>query len=120
MKVKVSSKFIEDWQPAAETLMSEAEDGLTDIGYIALINKIDNAPKTKSGKFGFNVTVELSEHEINLLKHEAQYRMEFWSLIYQDCKADIDRPAHTAAKKLFVILGGEITQMRADRMGIKI
>jgi hypothetical protein len=120
MKVKVSSKFIEDWQPAAETLMSEAEDGLTDIGYIALINKIDDAPKTKSGKFGFNVTVELSEHEVGLLKHEAQYRMEYWSLIYQDCKADIDKPSHTAAKKLFVILGGEITQMMADRMGIKI
>ena len=119
MKVKVTSKFVEDWQPAAETLMAEAEEGLTDIGYIALINKIDDAPKTKSGKFGFNVTVELTEHEIALLKHKAQYRMEYWSLIYQDCKADIDRPSHTAAKKLYLALGGEITNIMANRMGIK-
>jgi hypothetical protein len=120
MKATLTGKFIEDWQPAAEQLMAEAEEGTADINYIALINKIDNAPKTKHGKFGSNVIVDLDEHEIELLKSEAKYRMEFWSLIYQDCKADIDRPAHTAAKKLFVILGGEITQMMADRMGIKI
>jgi len=120
MKVKVPGKFVGDWEPAAEDLMAEAEQGLTDIGYIALINKIDDAPKTKSGKFGFKVIVELTEHEIALLKSEAQYRMEYWSLIYQDCKADIDRAAHTAAKKLYLALGGEITNIMADKMGIKI
>jgi hypothetical protein len=120
MKVKVPGKFVGDWEPAAEDLMAEAEQGLTDIGYIALINKIDDAPKTKHGKFGFNVIVELTEHEIELLKNEAQYRMEYWSLIYQDCKADIDKAAHTAAKKLYLELGGQITKMMADRMGIKI
>jgi hypothetical protein len=120
MKAKVSGKFIEDWQPAAEQLMAEAEEGIADIEYIALINKIDNAPKTKHGKFGFNVIVDLDEHEIKLLMNEAKYRMEFWSLIYQDCKADIDRAAHTAAKKLYLMLGGVITQKMADQMGIKI
>jgi hypothetical protein len=119
MKVKVPGKFVGDWEPAAEDLMAEAEQGLTDIGYIALINKIDDAPKTKHGKFGFNVIIELTEHEIELLKNEAQYRMEYWSLIYQDCKADIDKAAHTAAKKLYLALGGEITNIMADRMGIK-
>jgi hypothetical protein len=120
MKATLTGKFIGDWEPAAEGLMAEAEQGLTDIGYIALINKIDDAPKTKHGRFGFNVIVELTEHEIELLKNEAQYRMEYWSLIYQDCKADIDKAAHTAAKKLYLELGGEITNSMALKMGIKI
>ena len=119
MKATLTGKFIADWEPAAEGLMAEAEQGLTDIGYIALINKIDDAPKTKHGKFGFNVIVELTEHEIELLKNEAQYRMEYWSLIYQDCKADIDKAAHTAAKKLYLMLGGVITDSMAGKMGVK-
>jgi len=119
MKATLTGKFIEDWQPAAEQLMAEAEQGIADINYIALINKIDNAPKTKHGKFGSNVTVDLDEHEIELLKSEAEYRMQFWSLIYQDCKADIDRSAHTAAKKLYLMLGGVITDSMAQKMGIK-
>ena len=120
MKATVSGKFIEDWQPAAEQLMAEAEEGLADFNYIALINKIDDAPKTKHGKSGFNVIVELEEHEIELLKSEALYRMEFWSLLYQDCKADIDKPAHNAAKKLYLMLGGVITDSMAQKMGVKI
>lgn len=120
MKATITGKFVGDWEPAAETLMSEAEEGLSDIGYIALINKIDDAPKTKHGKFGFNVIVELTDHEVELLRKEAQYRMEYWSLIYQDCKADIDKSAHAAAKKLYLELGGEITPMMAVKMGIKI
>jgi hypothetical protein len=46
--------------------------------------------------------------------------MEFWSLLYQDCKADIDRASHNAAKKLYLELGGVITEQMAQRMGIKI
>jgi hypothetical protein len=46
--------------------------------------------------------------------------MEFWSLVYQDDKSDIDKNAHKAAKKLFLELGGVITQKMADQMGIKV
>lgn len=116
---KLSGTFLADWEPASETLYLEAEQGISDIAYIVLIDKIDNAPKTKSGKFGFVVSVELTEYEIELLRNEAKYRMEFWSLVYQDDKSDIDKNAHKAAKKLFLELGGVITQKMADQMGIK-
>lgn len=118
MTTTITGKFVGDWEPASEDLYTEAEQGIADIAYIALIEKIDNAPKTKRGKFGFVVTVELTEHEIELLRNEAKYRMEFWSLIYQDAKADIDKAAHNAAKKLFLELGGVITEKMAHEMGI--
>ena len=118
--IKLSGTFLADWEPASETLYSEAEQGIADIAYITLIDKIDNAPKTKSGKFGFVVSVELTQYEIELIKAEAKYRMEFWSLIYQDDKSDIDKVAHKAAKKLFLELGGVITPKMADQMGIKV
>lgn len=100
--------------------MTEAEQGIADRGYIELINKIDNAPRKKSGKNTFNINIELTQSEIELLRTEAQYRMEFWSLIYQDCKADIDRASHKAAKKLFIQLGGTITEQMASKMGVAI
>jgi hypothetical protein len=106
MKVIITGKFVEDWQPASEDLYAGAEQGTEDNGFINLIDKIDNAPKTKHGKFGFNVVVDLTEHEMDLLKGEAKYRMEYWSLLYQDTKADIDKPAHNAAKKLYLFLEG--------------
>lgn len=98
--------------------MAEAEQGIADRAYIELINKIDNAPRKKSGKNTFNINIELNQNEIELLRTEAQYRMEFWSLIYQDCKADIDRASHNAAKKLFIQLGGMITDELASKMGV--
>lgn len=118
MKVQIAGKFVEDWDTASEDLMSEAEQGITDVEYIELIHKIYSAPRTKRGKFGFSINVELTEKESELLMNEAKYRMEFWSLAYQDCKADIDKPAHNAAKKLFLALGGVITPSMASQMGI--
>jgi hypothetical protein len=120
MKVQIAGRFVEDWQPAAEQLLAEAEAGDADQGYIKLIDSIDNASRTKRGKHGFSIAIELSETEVELLRSEAQYRMEFWSLLYQDCKADIDRASHNAAKKLYLELGGVITEQMAQRMGIKI
>ena len=117
MNVSLTGKFVQDWEPASETLYAEAENGSADIAYIALIEKIDNAPKIKRGKFGFSINVELTDSEVALLKDEAKYRMEFWSLIYQDCKSEIDKSAHRAAKKLFLELGGVVTPAMAERMG---
>ena len=116
----LTGKFLSDWEAASEDLYKEAEEGIAEVEYIALIDKIDNAPKIKRGKFGFVITVELTERETELLRDEAKYRMEFWSLIYQDCKADIDRSAHKAAKKLFLELDGVITKKMALEMGIKV
>jgi hypothetical protein len=50
MKVQIAGRFVEDWQPAAEQLMVEAEAGDADQGYIKLIDLIDNANRTKRGK----------------------------------------------------------------------
>ena len=108
MNVTLTGKFVQDWEPASETLYAEAENGSADIAYIGLIEKIDNAPRIKHGKFGFSIDVDLTDSEIKLLKDEAKYRMEFWSLLYQDCKSDIDKAAHNAAKKLFLSLNGEV------------
>lgn len=119
MATVITGKFIEDWQPASEDLYAGAEQGVEDQGYITLIEKIDNAPKTKRGKYGFSISVDLTEQEKELLKGEAKYRMEYWSLTYQDCKADIDKPAHNAAKKLYLSLGGIITDAMKQQMGIK-
>ena len=119
VNAQIAGRFIEDWQPAAEQLMQEADDGIADRAYIELINKIDDAPRKKSGK-GYNINIELEPHEIELLRAEALYRMEFWSLIYQDCKADIDQTSHKAAKKLYLELGGVITEAMADKMGVAI
>ena len=118
MNVSLTGKFVQDWEPASETLYAEAENGSADVAYIALIEKIDNAPKIKRGKFGFSINVDLTEYEVALLKDEAKYRMEFWSLIYQDCKADIDKAAHNAAKKLFLSLDGVVTEKMANEMGV--
>ena len=119
MNAVIAGKFVEDWDSASEDLMSEAEQGITDVEYIELINKIYNAPRKKHGKFGFNIEVELTDKESELLKGEAKYRMQFWSLIYQDCKSDIDKPAHNAAKKLFIALGGVVTESMANEMGVR-
>jgi hypothetical protein len=116
----LTGKFLGDWEAASEDLYREAEEGIADVEYIALIEKIDNAPKKKRGKFSFVITVELTERETELLRNEAEYRMKFWSLVYQDCKSDIDRSAHKAAKKLFLELGGVITEKMALEMGIKV
>jgi hypothetical protein len=117
MKATIAGKFVSDWEAASEDLYTEAEQGIADLAYIALIEKIDDAPKTKRGKFGFVISVELTEREIELLRDEAKYRMEFWSLIYQDEKSQIDKSAHRAAKKLFLELGGVVTPAMAIRMG---
>jgi len=116
----LTGTFLGDWEAASEDLYREAQEGIADVEYIALIEKIDNASKIKRGKFGFVITVELTECEIELLRNEAKYRMEFWSLLYQDCKADIDQSAHKAARKLFLELGGVITEKMANQMGIKV
>ena len=120
MTITITGKFIEDWTPASEDLYAGAEQGIEDAGFIELINKIDNAPRKKRGKFGFNILIELTEHETELLRGEAKYRMEYQSLMYQDSKSDIDKPAHNAAKKLYLELGGVITEKMASGMGIKI
>jgi hypothetical protein len=118
MKASLTDVFVNDWEPASESLHQEATDGIADVAYIALIEKIDEAPKAKRGKSGFRLTVELTDHEKQLLQDEAKYRMEFWSMIYQDDKSEIDKPAHRAAKKLFLELGGVITPLMAERMGV--
>ena len=119
MATRITGKFVQDWEPASEDLYAGAEQGIEDVCYIELINKIENANRIKHGKFGFVINVELTEREIELLRDEAKYRMKFWSLVYQDCKADIDQSAHKAAKKLFLELGGVITEKMAREMGIK-
>lgn len=115
----IAGTFLEDWQPASEDWFANAEQGTEDAGWIDLINKLYDSPRIKSGK-GYKVKIELTDHEAELLKGEAKYRMEYWSLMYQDCRADIDRHAHTCAKKLYLNLGGIITEQMATQMGIKI
>lgn len=99
--VKASGGFIQDWRPASEDLYQGALDGLEDSEFISLIDKIENAPKKKSGKFGFSIQLELSEKEALLLRGEAIYRAEFWSLEYQESSEDIDAYLHKTAHKIF-------------------
>ena len=115
----IAGTFLGDWKPASEDWFASAEEGTEDASWIDLINKLYDAPQIKSGR-GFRVKVELTENEAELLKGEAKYRMEYWSLMYQDCKADIDRNAHTCAKKLYLSLGGTVTEKMAGQMGIKV
>ena len=118
MLVTISSEFLADWQPASEDIFTGAENGTEDVRWIELMDKMNEAPKVKVGKYG-SIRVELDDHEVELLKGEAKYRMEFWSLAYQD-KEDIDRRSHALAKKLYLKLGGVITESMAREMGIKI
>jgi hypothetical protein len=101
ISVKVGGKFIEDWQAASEDLYQGALDGVEEHEFISLIDKIENAPRKKSGKFGFSIQLELSEKEALLLRGEAIYRAEFQSLEYQESSEDIDAYAHKAAHKIF-------------------
>ena len=103
MKVKIAGKFLEDWSPASEELFASAEAGTESSEWITLIEKMYNAPKIKCGK-GYRVMIEVTEIEKELLRGEAIYRMEFWSLLYQDCRADIDQAAHNAAERLLAQL----------------
>ena len=101
ISVKVSGKFIEDWQPASEDLYQGALDGVEEFEFISLIEKIEKAPRKKSGKIGFSIQLELSEKEALLLRGEAIYRAEFHSLEYQESSEDVDAYAHKAAHKIF-------------------
>jgi hypothetical protein len=101
ISVKVSGKFIEDWGPASEDLYEGAVNGVEEPEFISLIEKIENAPRKKSGKTGFSIQLELSEKEALLLRGEAIYRAEFNSLEYQDSSEDVDAYAHKAAHKIF-------------------
>ena len=43
--IKLSGTFLADWEPASETLYLEAEQGIADIAYITLIDKIGQTAK---------------------------------------------------------------------------
>jgi hypothetical protein len=98
--VKIPSKFIHDWSSAAESYITDIEQGIQyDQPVKQTIDKIENGQIVKRGK-GYTVVVELTEDEAKFLKEEALYRYEFNSTNEYGVE-DKDYVAGRAARKIY-------------------